>query len=303
MNDLSPCCKGNSRLTKLFGGLSYEKIWRYNNSPPYVTVRWPPQQILLKFPWYVLMYGGCLSTKKVNLSVNTMTDFCKTWYAGSGGHKYYPHGLSSPNLIPYHLHFFSDWLITKKANIQSSIRDMVTKLGVWVVVGRSTIHKVCRHQMCIFNTLFAYLFWLANNKKKSKYPELCMGYRDETKLGMWVVVGRRWSFITECIYLIPHLHICSDWLITTKANIQSSVWTTVMKLGMWVAVGRSTTHVVCCHRMCIFNTSFACLFWLANNKKANSQSSVWPTVMKRGMWVVFGIRITHVCLSSPNEHI
>ena len=45
MRDLSPCGKGNSPLTKLFGGLSYEKIRRYNNSPPYVTARWPPQQI------------------------------------------------------------------------------------------------------------------------------------------------------------------------------------------------------------------------------------------------------------------
>ena len=33
--------------------------------------------------------------------------------------------------------------------------------------------------MHIFNTLFAYLFWLAN-KKKIKYPEFCMDYIDET---------------------------------------------------------------------------------------------------------------------------
>ena len=31
--DLSPREKGNTRLTKLFGGLSKEKIRRYNNSP------------------------------------------------------------------------------------------------------------------------------------------------------------------------------------------------------------------------------------------------------------------------------
>ena len=42
---LSSSWKGNSRLKKLLGGLSYEKIWRYNNSPPYVTARWQPQQI------------------------------------------------------------------------------------------------------------------------------------------------------------------------------------------------------------------------------------------------------------------
>ena len=54
--------------------------------------------------------------------------------------------------------------------------------------------------------------------------------------------------------------------------------------------------------MCIFKTSFAYLFCLANNKKANIESSVWATGTKRGMWVVVGIRITRVCLSSANEH-
>ena len=46
VHDLSPCKKGNPRLKKLLGGLSYEKIRRYNNSPPYMMARWPPQQIL-----------------------------------------------------------------------------------------------------------------------------------------------------------------------------------------------------------------------------------------------------------------
>ena len=68
------------------------------------------------------------------------------------------------------------------------------------------------------------------------------------------------SIVTECAYLRPHLHICSDWLITKKSNIQSSVWATLMKLGMWVVMGTSTTHVVCHHQMRIFNTSFAYLF-------------------------------------------
>ena len=36
VRDLSPSGKGNSRLTKLLGRLSYEKIQRYNNSPLYV---------------------------------------------------------------------------------------------------------------------------------------------------------------------------------------------------------------------------------------------------------------------------
>ena len=43
----------------------------------------------------------------------------------------------------------------------------------------SITHMVCRHRMHIFNTSFAYLFLLGNNKKV-KYPEFCMGYIDET---------------------------------------------------------------------------------------------------------------------------
>ena len=57
----SPCCnqyassrkKGNSRLTKLFGGLSYKKIRRYNNSPPYVHGKMAPTtDSPFKFPWF-----------------------------------------------------------------------------------------------------------------------------------------------------------------------------------------------------------------------------------------------------------
>ena len=58
-------------------------------------------------------------------------------------------------------------------------RLIFIKLGVWVVGGgTSTTHVVCHNQMHIFNTSFAYLFWLAN--KKVKYPDFCMGYIDET---------------------------------------------------------------------------------------------------------------------------
>ena len=104
-----------------------------------------------------------------------------------------------------------------------------------------------------------------------------------------------WSIIIECAYLVSHLHICSNWLITKKSNIQSSVWATLMKLGMWEVMGTSTTHVVCRHRMRKFIISFAYLFWLANNqKKSNIQSFVLATLMKLGMWVVTGTSTTHV---------
>ena len=82
--------------------------------------------------------------------------------------------------------------------------------------------------------------------------------------------------------------------MTKKLNIQSSVWGTLMKLCMWVVMSTSTSHEVCRHQVRIFNTSFAYLFCLAYNKKSNIQSSVWATLMKLGMWVVMGTRITNV---------
>ena len=46
-----------------FGGLSYEKLRRHNNSPPYEMTRWPPQQIPpLNFPGLRirLLVNSCL---------------------------------------------------------------------------------------------------------------------------------------------------------------------------------------------------------------------------------------------------
>ena len=49
----------------------------------------------------------------------------------------------------------------------------------------------------------------------------------------------------ECVYRIARLHICSDWLITKKANIKNSVWATVTKLGICVEEDSSITHYLC----------------------------------------------------------
>ena len=71
---------------------------------------------------------------------------------------------------------------TKKVNLCFSNENTWTnfvKLGMCVVADTSTSHFVCRHRMSIFNTIFACLFWLANNKK-GRYPEFFMGYFDES---------------------------------------------------------------------------------------------------------------------------
>ena len=54
-----------------------------------------------------------------------------------------------------------------------------------VVVGTGIIHLVCGHWLCIFNTSFAYMLWLAD--KKGNYLEFCLSYTDET----WYI-GSQW---------------------------------------------------------------------------------------------------------------
>ena len=66
---------------------------------------------------------------------------------------------------------------------------------MWVVVGRSITNMGCHHQMCIFNTSFAYLFLLANNKK-GKYSEFCIGYSDET----WYVGSGGQKYYPRCLW-------------------------------------------------------------------------------------------------------
>ena len=116
-------------------------------------------------------------------------------------------------------------------------------------------------------------------------------------------VGSGHKYFTECTYLIPHLHICSDWLITKKSNIQSSEWAILVKLGMWVVMGTSSTHVVCRHQMCIFNTSFSYLFWLANNQKVE-YPEFWMGYIDETWYVGSdGHKFYPWGLSSPNAHI
>ena len=75
------------------------------------------------------------------------------------------------------------------------------KLDMWVEMGKSTTHVVCCHRMRIFDSSFAYLFPLANNKKV-KYQEFCMSYMDET----WYV-GSDGHKYYPCGLLSLKLHI------------------------------------------------------------------------------------------------
>ena len=58
---------------------------------------------------------------------------------------------------------------------------------------------------------------------------------------------------------------------------------------MWVVLGTRVTHMVCCHRMRILKSSFAYLFWLANNNQGKYPEfyiCIWATVMKLCVWIL-----------------
>ena len=79
VHDLSPHGKGNSCLMKLLGGLPTKKIWRYNNSPPYVVARWPPQQIPpLKLPGKHGQVAQCPKYSE-NLRTTSCRGSCKLY--------------------------------------------------------------------------------------------------------------------------------------------------------------------------------------------------------------------------------
>ena len=73
-----------------------------------------------------------------------------------------------------------------------------------------------------------------DNNKKVKYPEFCMGYTDET----WYVGSDlhkdypRGLLSPNATYLIPDLHICSNWLITKKNQICNMKQSTYNQFGI-----------------------------------------------------------------------
>ena len=75
--------------------------------------------------------------------------------------------------------------------------------------------------MCILSTSFAYLFWLGSNKNANILSSV---WTTMTELSMLVMICTYvlliWYVINKCAYLISHLHICFDWLMT----ISSFVW-------------------------------------------------------------------------------
>ena len=132
--------------------------------------------MLGRIAWiYIVTLSGCMGAlclyvisyqpRRQNLcfsNENSMTDFClcKTWYVGSGGHKYY-HVICRYQMPIFSTSAYLFWLANKinkpkkPPNIQSSVWATVRKLGIWVVVGTRITQVVCCHWMRIFDTSFS----------------------------------------------------------------------------------------------------------------------------------------------------
>ena len=129
--------------------------------------------------------------------------------------------------------------------------------------------------VCIDNCRFLVNIKNVNFLMRTQWPIF-------VKLAMWVVgalVLPTWSVVTECAYLTPYLHICSDRLISKKSNIQSSVWANWWNLvcGSWWAQVLPMWSVVteCAY---LIPHLHICTDWLITNK-SSIQSFVWATLM------------------------
>ena len=120
--------------------------------------------------------------------------------------------------------------------------------------------------ICILITSFAYLFWLANNNKV-KYSEFSMGYSDET-----LYVGRSALKYYPCVLLSTRILITSFAYLFWLANndkVKYSEFYMDFSDETWY-VGRSAFKYYLCVLLLSMRTSitsFAYLFWLANNNK------------------------------------
>ena len=147
--------------------------------------------------------------------------------------------------------------------------------------------------MRIFVTSFAYLFWLANNKKV-KYPEFCMGYIDETWYvsNCWAQVLTMWSVVTKCAYSVPHLHTCSDWPITEypdfclgysdKTWYVGSDWQKV--LPTWSVVTKCAYLI---HHWYIYS------HWLITKKKSNIISRAFPDISPKAAHALYSVNVAN----------
>ena len=108
------------------------------------------------------------------------------------------------------------------------------KPGMWLVLGTSVTHVVCCHWMHIIKYLICIFVshWLKNNNQSSLWATMM-------KLGMWVVLDTIISHGFCCwwwAYILSTSLVYSDWVITTKSNIQNSIWATVTNLSMWIVL-------------------------------------------------------------------
>ena len=90
------------------------------------------------------MYGGCSSTKKVNLRERAMTDFHETWYMGSVRHKcYHVDCRHLMHIFNSSFAYFFGFANNSKAEYQRFIWATVMKLGMWVDVDSGITHVFC----------------------------------------------------------------------------------------------------------------------------------------------------------------
>ena len=150
------------------------------------------------------------NNKKSNIQSSVWATLMKLGraYVGSDGHKYYPHGRHLMRIFNTSFAYLFSLAYNKKGKYPEFCMGHSDE--TWYVGCGG--HKY--YPPGVWSpTSFVYMLWLAN-KKKGNYPRESSVWATLTKLGILVVSGSggtcitHVSVITECAYLIPHLHIC-----------------------------------------------------------------------------------------------
>ena len=163
MCDLNPREKGNTCSTNCLVGFvtKKNKIWWYNNSPPYKMARWPPRQI--PFSW-----ASCCTVLENSTSCHWPTDIegrsenlCN--FDPGMGFKFWVFGLVHNCVEPGQFTLITMGLIRYSCDhILGPHQPIPTKFGLWmflIMLHRYMVSKTlkCKKVYCDVITSVLYL--------------------------------------------------------------------------------------------------------------------------------------------------
>ena len=165
----------------------------------------------------------------------------------------------------------------------------MTKLSIWVVVDPSITHVFCSCR-CAYQEPHLHIYFdllITKNENIKSFVRATM-----------MKLCKCWFVVNKFAYLIIHLHVCSDWLVTKKSKYPG-LYMCYSDETWWVVVGTSNIDPLGLSSlpMHIINIWFAHFFWLANDNKGKYLEGciVGWSEKNKSFWFLFWI-VIKTCL-------